>query len=131
MNKYGQATLNAIKLIENKQAFTPTDAWSIATIEIFGKGTEAQKKGCPKGAFIGLCEAGLVRGIPQGKYAVRSSSQKNKGYAIRSVELLKVNPALVDNKNALWKAVMNGEVKQHNSQMDVVVALWEKGKLLI
>jgi hypothetical protein len=130
MNKYGQAAIKAVKLIENNQATSPLVAWINASTEIFGKGSEAQKKGCPRGAFIGLCEAGLVRGIPHGIYAERSNSQKNKGYAIRSVELLRVNPALADDKMALWKAVMNGEVKQHNSQMDVVVALWENRRIL-
>lgn len=38
-----------------------------------------------------------------------------------------MNPALADDKKALWAAVMDGEVKQQNSQMDVVVALWGKG----
>ncbi len=126
MNKYGQAALNAVNLIEDKQAFTPIDAWSIATIAIFGNENESQKKGCPKGAFIGLCEDGLIRGIPKGNYAVRNSLNKNKGYAVRAVELLKENPAFAVDKKMLWGAVMNGEVKQHNSQLDVVLALWEK-----
>jgi hypothetical protein len=127
MNKYGQAAISAIKLIENKQALTPIDAWSISTSAIFGKGTSSQKKGCPKSAFIGLCEVGLVLGIPQGSYAERDNSQINKEYAIKAVELLRMNPGLVNYKRSLWEAVMNGEVKQHNSQMDVVLALWENG----
>jgi hypothetical protein len=130
MNKYAQAAITAVKLVESNHVTYPLDAWNIATVALFGKGTPAQKKVCPKGAFIGLCEAGLISGIPHGSFTERSNSQKNKGYAIRSVELLKVNPALVDDKKALWEAVMNGEEKQHNSQMDVAVALWEN-KLVV
>ena len=45
----------------------------------------AQKKGCPRGAFLGLCEDGLVKGIPAGNYTV---SKDNKAYAVRAAELL-------------------------------------------
>jgi hypothetical protein len=130
VNKYGQAALNAVNLIQHKQASTPMDAWQIATSELFGNGTESQKKACPKGAFVGLCEDGLIRGIPKGNYAVRSGLQKNKGYAVKAVELLKENPALGDDKKVLWEAVINGEVMKSNSQLDVVLALWIEGKIL-
>jgi hypothetical protein len=45
----------------------------------------AQKKGCPRGAFLGLCEEGLVKGIPAGNY---TTSKDNKAYAVRAAELL-------------------------------------------
>ncbi|CAN7457911.1 DUF6979 family protein [Paenibacillus sp. LjRoot56] len=129
MNKYGQAALIATKLIETKQASTPLDAWNIATTEIFGEVSWGQKKGCPKNAFLGLCEAGLVKGIPKGSYTHRSNSQKNKGYAIKAVELLRVNQALAEDMKVLWEAVMDGKVMSHNYQMNVVLALWGKGML--
>ena len=34
-----------------------------------------------RGAFLGLCEEGLVKGIPAGKY---SASKDNKQYAVRA-----------------------------------------------
>lgn len=85
MNKYGQAALKAVNQMETKQSSTPMDAWNIATTETCGEGTWAQKKGCPKNAFLGLCEAGLISGIPHGSYSGRSNSQKNKGYAVKAV----------------------------------------------
>jgi hypothetical protein len=124
MNKYGQAAIKAQNLIESRFAATPLEAWNIATTEIMGE-CWAQKKPCPKNAFLGLCEAGLVRGVPKGNYAERSNSHKNKGYAIKAVELLKMNPALANDKKALWAYVMDGVTMSHNYQMDVVVALWE------
>lgn len=130
MNKYGQAAIKAVILIDSHHAASPSKAWDIATTELMGEGTWAQKKGCPKGAFIGLCEAGLVRGVQQGVYAERSGTQKNKDYAIHAVDLLKGNPALVHDKMALWDVVMDGKVMSHNYQMDVVLALWE-GDLII
>jgi hypothetical protein len=77
------------------------------TLEIMGEGW-AQKKPFPKNAFIGLCEAGLVRSIPQGNYAARSGEQKNKEYAIKAVELIKGKPALANDNKPLWEAVMDG-----------------------
>jgi len=79
MNKYGQAAVRAVRLINIGSISSPVDAWERATSEIFGKGTSSQKKGCPRGAFLGLCEDGKVLGIPPGKY---TSSTKNKSYAI-------------------------------------------------
>jgi hypothetical protein len=126
MGKYGLAAVNAIKLIESKEADSPVKAWQLVTIDIFGKGTHAQKKGCPKGAFLGLCEDGLVRGVLPGNY---TKSLKNKAYAIKAVELLKDNPSLMADINELWAFVMEGEDKSHNSQMDVVVSLWKNALL--
>jgi hypothetical protein len=129
MNKYGQVAINATKIIESRRAVTPLEAWNIATMELMGEGTWAQKKGCPKNAFLGLCEAGLVRGVPSGTYAAKSGEQKNKAYAIKAVELIKRTPALVNDKKALWDAVMDDKVMSHNYQMDVVLALWLSGSI--
>lgn len=126
MNKYEIAAINATQCFNDKAAETPLDAWNQATIELFGANTPAQRKGCPKNAFLGLCEEGLVRGIPKGNYMYRSDSL-NKAYAIQAVELLKANPELASDRNVLWKEVMKGVKKSHNSQMDVVLALWERG----
>jgi len=39
-------------------------------------------KGCPRGAFLELCEAGMIKGIASGKY---TRSKRNKEYAIDAV----------------------------------------------
>ena len=83
MNKYGQAALKAVDLIESKRANTPEDAWEMATIEIFGPGTCSQSKGCPKSTFLALCETGNVKGIKSGVY---TSAKENKEYAIKALE---------------------------------------------
>jgi hypothetical protein len=44
----------------------------------------SRKKDCPRGAFLGLCEEGLVKGIPAGKY---TASKDNKAYAVRAAAL--------------------------------------------
>lgn len=52
MNKYGQAAIKAVELIDSKRTNTPQTAWEIATIEIFGAGTSGQSKGCPRSTFL-------------------------------------------------------------------------------
>ncbi|MED1724504.1 hypothetical protein P4V06_17235 [Brevibacillus parabrevis] len=81
----------AMKLVESQEASSPLEAWERASIHIFGAGTASQKKGCPKSAFLGLCEEGFVRGIEPGSY---TTSVDNKAYALQAVEWLKKNPSL-------------------------------------
>ena len=126
MNKYGQAAINAVDLIESGQAGTPQTAWEMATIEIFGAGTSSQSKGCPKSTFLALCETGKVKGIKSGVY---TSAKQNKEHAIKALELLVDNPSL-SNSKILWDKVQGGIKKSHNSQMDVVLALWSGGLLV-
>ena len=86
---------------------------------------DAQVKGCPKGTYLGLCEKGLVAGVPAGAY---DAGEDNKGYAIDAVRLLIRDPSLVDaGPKALWARVMNGRDKRPNDQMEVVLALWCSG----
>lgn len=126
-NKYGRAALRAVEICRTTTApLTPPEAWELATSELFGAGTPAQKKGCPKGAFLGLCQVGYVTGIPKGDY---TRSEKNREYAVAAAALLAAEPQLADNWPELWKRVLKGDSKQHNSQMQVVIALWQYGLL--
>jgi len=124
MNKYGKAALKAAKMVANGSASSSEDAWNLATSDLFVKGSPSQKKGCPRGAFLGLCEEGLVKGILPGNY---TSSVKNKRYAVEAVKILRQNPGLGSDLKSLWKIIQKGDKKSHNSQMDVVAALWNEG----
>ena len=93
---------------------------------VFPDSEASQKKGCPKDAFLGLCEAEIISGIAGESY---TRSVLNKGYALTAVELLKKYPTLSDNEDALWQAVQGANSKAHNSQMDVVTTLWRLGLL--
>jgi hypothetical protein len=127
MGKYGEAALKAIQYCNTYDTYTPVQAWNRATIELFGEGSSSQVKGCPKNAFLGLCEVGLIKGIQKGRY---SKSQKNKAYAIQAVKAIQLNPSAIHNSNALWLNVTNNSGISHNGQLDVVIALW-KDNLLI
>jgi hypothetical protein len=119
-NKYGDAALNAAGMTDVKD---PRSKWLLSVKEIFPNSLSSQKKGCPRGAFLGLCEDGLVKGIPLGSY---TTSRDNKAYAIRAVQLLHSGFS-PESASELWKRVMDGRRKVHNSQMDVVLALWNAG----
>ena len=83
----------------------------------------ARKKGCPRGAYLGLCEEGLVKGIPPGHY---TTSKNNKAYAVRAAALL-AEGRQGWSTSSLWQAVTNDPEKAHNSQMDVVMVLRKNG----
>ncbi len=86
----------------------------------------ARRKGSPRRAFLGLCEAGLVKGIPVGHYA---ASADDKAYAVRAAALLNEGKQNYST-SSLWQAVENDPAKTQNGQMDIVLALW-KNNLLV
>src|SRR4030081_4158633 len=119
-NKYGEAALLAARMETYGKMLTPADRWNAATEKLYPTSPSAQRKGGPRLAFLSLCEAGMVKGIPAGQYA---PSNKNKAYALRAVSLL--NTGTHKTVTTLWTEVTDGEDIPHNSQMDVVLALWK------
>ncbi|MBB3321085.1 MULTISPECIES: DUF6979 family protein [unclassified Atlantibacter] len=121
---YGIITLNAVKLI--RQQFSPTEAWQHA---VAGK-----EKGCPKSAFLGLCQFGWVKDIQPGDYlSSRALKGPNKDYAIRAAQLLLNNPEADYTPHQLWTLSISGLTNppaNHNQQMNVVLALREAGLLI-
>ncbi len=124
-NRYGEAALMAARQ-ENSSANSPVERWESALEKLYPTSPTAQNKRCPRGAFLGLCEEGLVQGIPAGAY---TASRDNKAYAVRAVALL-TEGTEHRSTAALWRAVTNGADKKHNSQMDVVLALWNNDLIL-
>ena len=125
MSKYGDAAVQAVQLIQSGAESSPAQAWSTITKKLFPDCTNLQNKGCPKGAFLGLCNEGIVEGIPSGNY---SKTAKNGEYALDAVILLRGNRFLESQPDMLWKKVA-GNTKSENHQMDVVIGLW-KGKCI-
>ncbi len=121
---YGRAAVLAVELYRSGKATSPQDAWEKAVAVVFPDSPSSRAKGCPKGAFLGLCSEGLIRGINPGEY---TTSRDNSSYAVRAVHVLEDDPSLAKNKARLWSEVMDGGEKRHNSQMDVVTALWAAG----
>jgi hypothetical protein len=120
-NRYGEAALMAAGR-EFSSSSNPIARWDIAMERLYPTSPTARRKSCPRGAFLGLCEEGLVKGIPAGQY---TASKENKSYAVNAATLL-AEGKQTWSASGLWRAVAKPE-KTHNSQMDVVLALWKNG----
>jgi hypothetical protein len=119
-NKYGLTAIKALEIYKVEESLR--ESWFSAAVELF-ESESSQKKGCPRSTFLGLCEEGLVKGIPKGNY---TKSIDNKAYAIRAVAILKQNKHTTITPKELWDKLELGD-KRSNSQMDVVLALREHG----
>ena len=85
-----------------------------------------QKKGCPKNAFIGLCETGKIKGIEKIKLEPKT---KNGKYAIEALKFINKDISIKE----LWKKVLietrENLNKSHNNQMNVVKVLFENNEI--
>jgi hypothetical protein len=122
-NRYGEAALIAVRMETFGKAYTPLERWQQAVAKVYTTTPAGQKKSPPRNAFLGLCEAGLVKGIPVGQY---SPSNPHKAFAIEAVQLLKAGTHKTVTQ--LWSEV--GGETPHASQMDVVLALWKNGLIV-
>jgi hypothetical protein len=124
-NRYGEAALMATRRGSSGDV-NPVARWESAMESLYPTSPAARRKGCPRGAFLGLCEEGLVKGIPPGRY---TASKENKDYAVRAAALLNEGTRSWST-TALWRAVSNDADKTHDSQMDIVLALWKNGLIV-
>ena len=128
MSNYNEYGLVAIEAAKEKGS--PKDNWLKEVQKAFFDSESSQKKSCPKSTFLGLCEEGMVKGISQGNY---TKSIDNKAYAIKAINILKRNPKTIYTPKELWiktKKELFIIKKDHNSQMDVVLALWENALIV-
>jgi hypothetical protein len=128
MGKYGDTAVRAAGLLQNGHK-SAEEAWRAVAAEMFPDAPEARRKGCPKQAFLGLCQAGLIRGVSAA--VARPDPSLNRDYAAVAVRLLAADPGLAYAGSAeLWRRVMEeiraDTEKRHNQQMDVVLALWNE-----
>ena len=121
-NRYGEAALMATRRGSSTD-IDPVARWESAMKQLYPTSPAARRKTCPRGAFLGLCEEGLVKDIPAGHY---TASKDDKAYAVRAAALL-AEGTQSWSTSALWQAVTDDPEKTHNSQMDVVLALWKNG----
>ena len=124
-NRYGEAALMATREVSSAD-ISPVDRWESAMQRLYPSSPTARRMSCPRGAYLGLCEEGLVKGIPPGRY---TASKDNKAYAVRAAALLAEGKQSWST-SALWRAVTNDPERAHNSQMDIVLALWKNGLII-
>ncbi len=124
MCQYGKAAVKAVEFRNDGERLQ--SAWEKAISE-YTTSELSRDKGCPRNAFLGLCEEGMIKGVDPGDYG---AGEKSKGFAIRAVQILREEPTLSLNMTKLWKKVMEnlGEdtSKSQASRMGVVTALWPK-----
>jgi hypothetical protein len=133
MGKYGTTAVRAAGLLR-EGCESADKAWRAIAKEVFAEAPEARNKVCPREAFFGLCAAGLIRGVPASTCPEPSNSP-NRRYSVTAVHLLWADPDLArGNKVDLWRRVLKelgmDTKKRPNAQMDVVLALWERGLIV-
>lgn len=128
MNKYAKVAIEVAEELqsmkkEEQKKIDLGDLWKEKCKENEFKEASI-KKGCPRLAFIGLCENNLIKGIE-----IKNSDKEslNKNYAVEAVRVLKNDKRNYTSKE-LWEEIGNKD-KKHNSQMNIVLALWEKGMI--
>jgi len=119
-NRYGEAAIMAARQAASG-SINPEAQWESALEKLYPTSPTARRKGGPRGAFLGLCEEGLVKGIPAGHY---SATRDNKTCAVRAAALL-IEAKQGWSVSALWQAVTDNPEKPHGGQMDIVMALWK------
>ena len=110
MNQYGKTAVKAYEYYIDGMSLD--DAWKKASLEVIGTDS-GRTKSCPKNTF---------RGLYDGNY-----NSINAKHGRDAVKILMENPKKSYTKAELWALVTNNSGKNPNSQMDVVLALWEYG----
>jgi len=135
---YAYAALKAYCIIIGK-GYSYSKEYEEAWLEALNSIPNIKKsnlsKGCPKNAFLGLCEEGYLKNIPA---IPNNNSGLNKSYAIEAVNYLQNQK--YDQKEIkpkiLWEKLSNNfdsntKVRKcYNQQMDVVLALWNKNLIV-
>lgn len=117
--QYGRAAVKATELLTAGKYESPEDAWDEA-IKEETKSPSSQSKGCPRYAYLGLCEDGFVREVTCGDY---TKSVLNKEYAVKIALAIKANPELTKTTKAkMWKYAETDAGE--SGQVGVVLALW-------
>jgi hypothetical protein len=126
MGKYGATAVRSVELLLSGSGSADA-AWNRVVKELFD-GPDAQRKSCPREAFLGLCEAGLIAGVPSDACNTTGSPGRNRMYAIAATRLLLAEPRLAhEGKAKLWRRVISAAGddpgKRENAQLDVVLSL--------
>ncbi|MEI7189623.1 DUF6979 family protein [Dickeya dianthicola] len=129
MGVYGETAVAVASAYDSSNKPDPRECWEYS-ITLFTDSRESQKKGCPKSAFLGLCQDGYVKEVPKGNYL--SPDSPNKKYAVAAADLVVKEPGKKYSKAELWRNATKDcpdAAENQNGQMDVVLALKEAGLL--
>jgi hypothetical protein len=127
MGQYGEAAVSATQCFLRSERTSIRDSWDWAISQLTPS-PSSRKKACPRDAYLGLCEAGLVRGIPAGKYGTPINNINGR-YAVDAYKILQMEPNLKANKKMVWSRIPERSAANENGQLDVVLSLLENGLL--
>ena len=122
-NMYGRAAVRAAEMLQEGTPSDPEAAWKRA-IALETDSSESRQKPCPRGAFLGLCAAGVIPGCSTLSSFLRNT---NGDYAVRVLRAIQADESLLSDRGRLWKAAIRRGSKRENGQIDVVVSLWTAG----
>lgn len=125
MGQHGRIAEHGVRRI-TQDALAPADAWAVMAAELYAATPALQDRGCGRSAFLGLCAAGAICGIPASDCV---DTKKDQSYALRALEILNEDPTLAHDQDTLWRFVTDGRGIRHNGQMDVVCTLFRAGLL--
>ncbi|MFE8644773.1 DUF6979 family protein [Sphingomonas sp. NCPPB 2930] len=100
-------------------------SWEAAAHSVLSQSRAVETKSCPRNAFLGLAYSGALVGVAQDK---RRAIGLNGKYALTAVKVLRASPESHWDPKGLWKEVAGSNLK-HNSQMHVVLALWNAQRI--
>jgi hypothetical protein len=120
---FGKVAVEATRLLKSERVDDPREAW-LSAAQALGCSRGMAVKGCPRGAYLGLCDAGLVKGVPTPRGRPWTRSVDNKRYAIKAVEALLRDETLRCRLADLWREASQPRTIVHNGQLDVVLGLW-------
>mgnify|MGYP001588238865 CR=1 FL=1 len=128
MNQFGVAAVNAAILLQQNATPYAECAWNRAIGGTNFK-SSTREKVCPREAFIGLAQSGCILGVAP---IPSSTMGLNALYAIVGAGLLRngnaPRPSRKGEARRLWSQVLKVlgiKKKSYNSQMNVVLALWD------
>lgn len=127
MNKYARIAVEAARSLRDGRRPDPVEAWEEAAREVAPQAPTSGSKPCPRTAFLGLCEAGLVLGFaPRGRTFSKGVGNKKKGLV--ALDLLKADQSLLDRKGDWWRRTAGPKGRpRHEGVLDVVEGLWRAG----
>lgn len=138
INTYEKITIEALKELEKYNGLitlkTAKDEW-VNTARRLKKSESIVKKGCPKGAFLGVLLSDNVKNIRIDKQTLTNNDMntKNMVYGKEIIKLLQDKIFTINNKNKIWKYIcenVRGKTIKHNEQMHVACAFFENGYII-
>ncbi len=138
INTYEEITIEALKELEKYNGLitlqTAKDVW-INTARKLKKTESIVKKGCPKGAFLGILLSDDVKNIRIDKQTLTNNDKKNKNmvYGQEIIKLLKNKKYTINDKDKIWKYICENircKTIRHNGQMHVACAFFKNGYII-